>query len=214
MQSRKLSQWTGIGLVLATVLSVAWLIDSRPAAQAARRLSEARQLRTSGRFSDAEAAASHALLLNPQLAAAAFLAAESAERQQAFDRAVGYARMVQTTDPALLLRARLVIARLTEDQLNLLTAAEQAWRDVLELEPDQVEANTRLFRLLTRTGRSFEAVPFALRVVRTGVTEDLLVPLARPGGSDASPQRLSRFRQAAPDDAAPLVGLALLASRA
>ncbi|MFP6764277.1 MAG: tetratricopeptide repeat protein, partial [Planctomycetaceae bacterium] len=212
MHSRKLSQWTGIGLTLATVLLVVWLIFNRPAAQADRWLSAARQLRTSGQFADAEQAALRALALNPQLVAAAFLAAESAERQQAFDRTTGYLQQLKTTHPEHQLQANLMIARLSADKMNQLSVAERAWRDALKLAPNHIEANSALFRLLTQTGRASEATPFALRVVRSNAAEDLLVPLARPGGSDASRQKLAQCRLASPDDAAPLVGLALLAS--
>jgi tetratricopeptide (TPR) repeat protein len=212
MDRKTYQRKTITGGLLVVCLWAGWHFYGRPSASADGLLALALQRQASGDTAEAESLARQALDRNPSLAQAAFLAASCAADQGEFGRAVDYASQIRTTNSELLLDARLLVARLLADKLHRLSAAERAWRAVLQVSAAHGEANYRLSLLLAQVGRPHEAAEHALRVVRAGDPANVLILLARPGGSNATREQLELSRQADPEDSAPVVGLALLAS--
>ena len=197
-----------VGLIIAVGGSAAWYMTGRPAIRARRWLAQARYLRSTGDDQEAEQAALTAAQLDPELTEANFMAAECAAARGDFRHAVDHLQQLASADRQLRVRAALLMARLNHHRLHRFTDAEHAYRAALELAPDDVEANTGLANLLALCGRTREAVPCVLRIVRLGEPTDLLVLLARPDGVVHDSTALAAARRADPDDPNPLVGSA------
>jgi tetratricopeptide (TPR) repeat protein len=201
-----------VAVVAASGGAIGWYFYNQPEARADRLLIQAKQSWSAGDLAEAEASAAAALDLNPNLVQAAFLAADSAADQGEFSRAVEYARRVATENVELQLRARLMVARMTDHELHRMADAEAAWREVLAIDPDHVEANSELARLLFRSDRKSDAIPSVLRLISAGQATDLLILLSRTAASADDQRGLELARAADPLDTRPLTGLALLAS--
>lgn len=202
-----------LGLAILCFGGSAWYVWSRPSGRSAeRRLDEARLLRSKGENRRAERRALAALDADSTLGEAALLAAKSAAAQNRFRRAVEHANRMNSADPQMRLRAALLKAKLNHHRLYRLSRAESAYRAALAIDPDNIEANTGLAKLLGLCGRRFEAIPHILRLVRRGHNTDLLIMLGRNRVIVKNPDLLERARNAAPDDPNPLIGLAWHAS--
>ena len=156
----------------------------------------------------------YGLELDPALGEAALLAAEYAAARHEDKRALDYLARLVSADPRVRLRAALFAARLNHQGLHRLADAERAYRAALILAPDDFDANMGLAKLLGLCGRTREAVPNMLRIVRLGEPTDLLVLLARSDGVVHDLDALNAARRAAPEDANPRVGLAWHAASA
>jgi tetratricopeptide (TPR) repeat protein len=110
-------------------------------------------------------------------------------------------------DPTLL-EAALLAADLNHHQLDRLKTARQAYLSALKTDPDCLEANEGLARLLALCAQSREAVPNILRIIRQEAQTDLLVLLARRDGVLNEAGELAAASDADPSDANPLVGRA------
>ena len=199
------------GAALLVALGAAWGLFGRfeqPARRAGRLLRQARAAQSAGNLPEAERAAAAALNVDPGLGEAAVTAAECAIADRAFDRALAYLEHATPANPQWKLRTALLAARLNHHHLHRLSEAEKAYHAALAIDPDQIEANTGLARVLGLCGRGREAVPCVLRLVRLGEVSDLLVLLARADGAIQDPAALEAAHRSAPDDANPLVGLA------
>ena len=199
---------TNAGVIVLLVAGGAWYLWGRPAARAERLLAQARVLRSAGNCSQAENIAASAIELDPTLGPAALLAAECAASTREFARAIGYLRCARPGDSRLRLHVELFAANLNQNQLHHLSDAESSYRRVLEAAPDHREANAGLAKLLALCGRTREAVPHILRLVRLGEATDQLVLLGRVDAVVDDLAALEMAHRAAPDDANPLIGLA------
>jgi tetratricopeptide (TPR) repeat protein len=195
-------------LILLLAGGFGWHAWFRPSVRAARFLAEARTLHASGDFHRAERAAEAALERDPALGEAALIAAECAASRHEFPRAIHFAGQVRTSDARLRLRATLMKAQLNHHGVHHFADAERDYRAALVLAPDDVQVNTGLAQLLALCGRSREAVPYILRIVRMEEPTDLLVLLARTDGVVNNSAALDAARQEVPDDVNLLLGLA------
>lgn len=161
-----------------------------------------------GREQQAEKNAAKVLELNPGLDEAAFLAAECALSQNKYQDAFDYLKQLQSSKTATQVRAALFKAKLQHYQLNRFSDAERSYRVVLELDPENVQANSNLAKLLGLCGRRREAIPHVLNLIRQGVETDLLLLLARESGVINDLEALERAHATVPEDANPLLGLA------
>ncbi len=191
-----------------------WHFWGSPAARAQRRLADARWLQSVGDALAAEQAAEDAWRLDPSLGEAALIAAHSFARRGDFEQAIVYAQRVTPEQPQLRFTACLLAAQVNHHRLHRLADAEQAYREVLEMVPENVEAAAGLVQLLGLCGRRWEAVPYALRLVRKGQAGDLLVMLAKENGVIHAPELLRQARLAAPEDPNAYLGLAWHAAEA
>lgn len=201
-------------VLLALGGTVFWYVRGRPPARAARLLAQARSARSAGDDENAERLARAALDLNPELGEAGLLAARSAVARKEFQRAAGHLARIASADRQIRLHAALLAADLCDHKLHRLGDAERAYRAALEIEPDDVDANEALARLLGLCARTREAIPYALRVLRQEQPTDLLVLLARVDGVVNDPAAIQAAREAAPDDPNPLLGAAWHAASA
>lgn len=213
----RLPRWLIVAAALLIILAGGWGVWrfwGSPAARAERRLAEAHWLQSTGDALAAEQAAEDAWRLDPSLGEAALVAAQSAAGRGSFKQAIVYAQRVPREQPRVRLAARLLAAQVNHHRLHHLADAEEAYRDALEIAPESVEANTGLVRLLGLCARRWEAVPYALRLVRAGQAGDLLIMLAKEDGVVHEPERLRQARLAAPEDPNPYIGLAWHAAEA
>lgn len=209
---RRRSALVFVFLAAAAAGFAGWDRWGRPAAHAERLLAEARSARATGDEAGAEQAAAAAAALNPALAEAALIAAEAAADRRRFEQAVSYASRVDRSDRRRYVRAKRLAARLNHRRLYRFSDAERDYLRVLEVSPDDVEANAGLATLLGLCGRAREAVPCILRLIRAGEPTDLPVMLAKESGGVDDPDSLERARAAAPEDPNLLLGLARRAS--
>lgn len=202
----------GTGLLLLAICGAGWWwLHSE--ARADQLLQQARSRHLAGDDQTAEALAVAALQLKSNLVEAAWLAAECAQAQGEYARAVEHARRVTRGPFHLQLQAALQIAQWSRYRLHRLSDTEQACRRVLLLHPGHARASMELARLLAMCGRRREAVPHVLELIRQEVDTDLLILLAVDDAVIRDPEALMQAHAAAPDDAGPLIGLAWLAAQ-
>ncbi len=200
--------------VLVVLAAVAGLTWPRwwPPARAARLLEQARQAQQAREFAEAERLAVAALAAASDVEEAALVAAESAAALGRFEDALHYLNQRSFQQPSLRQQAQLSQARWLLHGLHRISRAEAAYREVLRLDPDNLEAHETLARLLALCGRRREAIPHVLRLIQQGVETDLLVLLAREHSILSDRTVLEEARRAAPDDPAPWLGLAWYAA--
>ncbi|MBW3540937.1 MAG: VCBS repeat-containing protein, partial [Planctomycetes bacterium] len=201
-------QVVALAVVLLAAVAAGWQFWWRAAGRADHLLAEARTRLIAGEASEAEKAAVAALELDPGLEEAALIAAEAAAEAGAFRRAVDHAERLTSGDARIRLRAALLAADVHFRRLHRLANAERHYRAALEIDPDNIEANTGLAKLLGLCGRRDEAVVHVLRLLRQREATDLLIMLGRESAVVREPGLLERARRADPEDPNPLVGLA------
>ncbi len=171
-------------------------------------LSKARRERRLGHIAEAEKLAMKAHELDPELIEALVLAGECAAAQHNWSRALGYFGQIKSRDFRVRISNRLREANILHRHLCQLGKAERAYRDVLELDADNVIANTGLVQLLCLCGRKREATPLVLRLIRQNAETDMLLLLARTDTFVDDLELLTQANEADPHDPNPLVGLA------
>src|SRR5690349_20717955 len=159
-------------MLLVSILT-AWWSWGRPRARAARAFAQARAAWIAGDEPRAERLAQHALDLDPALGEAGLLAAQSAIAGREFSRALEHLARIDSHDLRLQFRAAVLSAELLDRRMHRLGEAERAYRRALVIEPDDLAANEGLANLLALCGRSREAIPNILRIVRQEQPTDL-----------------------------------------
>jgi tetratricopeptide (TPR) repeat protein len=171
-------------------------------------LSRGRRELKLGHYAEAEKLALRALELDPKMNEALVLAGECAGAQSEWSRALEYFGRIKSNEARLKISNRLRQADILHRHLHQLAKAERAYRDVLELDADNVSANTGLAQLLCLCGRKREAIPLILRLVRQNAETDMLLLLARNDMFVDDFELLTQAHDANPNDPNPLVGLA------
>lgn len=210
-QLKSLSGLVAVILLLALSIGGAlwfWRTSFAPSPQDL--LTSSRSAYRSGAFARAEALAARALDQAHEFGEAAWLAGECASRQKNYQRAAEYLQKSTTADPIWIVRNNLLLAEIEHRHLTRLQLAESAYKRVLEIESDHVEANTGLAELLTLCARSREARTCVLHLIRQQVETELLVLLVRNDVVLGDSSLLRRAREADPEDPNPLLALAWL----
>ena len=210
-QARTNRRRMGLGvalLILAICGWGTWYQLWRPGVSAEQLMQQAKRDHAMGREQQAERKAAQVLIINPGFEEAVFLAAECAVAQEKYQLALDYLNQLQTTNSDVLLRAALFTADLQHYQLNQFTDAEHSYRRALDLDSDNIQANSNLAKLLGLCGRRTDAIPHVLKLIRLDVATDLLMLLARESGVIHDLEALKRANETAPNDANPLLGLA------
>ena len=171
-------------------------------------LSQARRERKLGHYAQAEKLALRALEVDPKLNDALVLAGECASAQSDWSRALAYFGRIKSQDFRVKISNRLREADILHRHLHQIAKAERAYRDVLELDADNVVANTGLAQLLCLCGRKREATPLVLRLIRQNAETDMLLLLARGDVFVDDFELLTQANEADPNDPNPPVGLA------
>ncbi|MEZ6137377.1 MAG: FG-GAP-like repeat-containing protein [Pirellulaceae bacterium] len=185
-----------------------WLAES----QAEQRLRAAVQAGTKGDLTTAYALATEAWKLDPDLHSAGILMAQFAVANGEFERAAAAANQLITAEPQADVETRLaafkLLAQVNHYRFAHLTAAEQAYRQGIDLAPQDVELQAGLANLLGLCGRRTEAIPHVLNLIRLGQAGDLLMLLAKEDGVINDVPLLETGRRNFPNDPLPLLGLA------
>jgi len=198
-------------ILVFSIAACGWLIWSawfNPSRSAQESLQMANRARLDGDYGRAEQLASAAMRQDPTLDEAVLLAAECAAAQQDYEQAIRYLDELKSDDRDELLRAFLLRADWNFHQLARLSAAERAYREALRVDPDNLTAHRGLVELLATCGRSREAIPSILEIIRQDPNSDLLILLLREEGAISNQELLHKARKNAPGDPAPLIGLA------
>ena len=92
----------------------------------------------------------------------AVLSAENADYAEAID----YCRRVSAESNTIFVDARVMAGNISLEKLGLVSAAEAFFREALSKSPDHLVANERLVYLLSLQTRSWDLIPYQLRVLR------------------------------------------------
>ncbi|QDU36340.1 tetratricopeptide repeat protein [Maioricimonas rarisocia] len=204
-------RWPLVAGLAVALLGIGWALwpaANKPDVEASALLKQARVLQARGELVEAEALAAKALDADPELGAAAMLAAECAAGRGEAGQAVTWLERIPDSDRELAFRGRLHAAQLLHQVLMRWLDAEGAYRAALELAPGNVDASIGLARLLGQCGRRREAIPYVLRLVQAGDPTDLLMLLARDNGVIHIEDRLEQAFGKNADDPNILIGLA------
>lgn len=200
------------GIALLGCLFLAWRVwfggnqNSQTTSQAF--LKKAMQQRMVGNHHQAEEYAVAAMKDDPSNGKAVLVAAQSAAAQDRYRDALDYLSRLKTDDRKLATRAALLKAEWNISHLANLSDSEQAYREAINLDSDQIEAHRGLIELMAMTGRSREAIPSILEMIRRKPDDDSYILLLRDRGSLNNVELLEIARRNYPDDPVPLLGLA------
>ena len=205
----------GISLAILLLIAIAVglnLTFGPPNLQDLRRQTE-RQFRL-GDYQRAQQSAASFLSYQPEADDIRLIAAQSAMVNQDLQAAAAFLRQVKGDSADHQLSAALLTAQLMHESLFDLSAAEAAYRQALELQPENAQALDGLVRLMAVSGRRRELLPHLIRLVQLGHSSYLLLISARASGAISDLPLLQQAHQAFPREPRALMGLALQASQA
>jgi tetratricopeptide (TPR) repeat protein len=200
--------------LLAVAGFIAWLVvhGMRPSEDDLVR--KARLALSQERCAEARDLAERALELSPDSTVALLVAGDAERASENLAAAVDYYERIQSQEAAEWGPARWHAGE-TLLRLGRATAAEKQFRRLLSAQPDHLQANLQMTKLLAAECRRREAVPFVLELFRQGrVDVDLLSLLSLDDGGVLDLKLLHRCRDADPSDARVLTGLACAARSA
>ena len=200
--------WVGLfltGLVVLVVARVDWTPTERLLATAHAQMGR-------GQFALAERTALRLARRESRSLEGWLLAAEAAARQRHFADAASHLDQVPDDGSRLSVAGGLARGLLELQGFRRLSAAETAFRKVVQREPRNVEALRQLARVLSLQGRHGDALPYRLALLELDqIDEPILMLLALGDTANDNPEQLQEFAAAAPDDAGSVCGLARLA---
>ncbi len=142
------------------------------------------------------------------------VAGEAAARLDRPVESLAYYAAIPDDGSRLAQASQLAQAELFLEALPRLSAAEALYRRVLELSPEELIAHERLAYLLGLQGRSWEAIPHRLELLRQGRSIPIHMALLGLGdAADENPESVELFYRADLDDAAALLAMARVALR-
>jgi len=188
---------------------IIWLGGNRNSKQIAQDLLEkATRERLIGNHIKAEEYAVTAIYKDPLLGEAVLVAARSAAALHHYRDALNYRERLRSDDRKLVTEAALLRAEWNFRHLANLSAAEQAYTDLLNLDPNYLQAHQGYIKLMATCGRSREAIPSILQVIRLKSDDDAYILLLRDRGAIENIELLEKSRRNCPEDPVPLIGLA------
>jgi tetratricopeptide (TPR) repeat protein len=171
-------------------------------------LSQARQALEAKQYAAVGELCERILAARPQQAEALLFAGEAAAKQGRLHDALKYYERVGAGDNAA--GARNAAGAIWQ-QIGHASNAEAKYREALELEPGSAFAHEHLAFLLTAQNRRFESLPHIYELLRQGrASYDFLLFVGDHSATVDMSEAMARFRAAAPDDPAPLIGMARL----
>ena len=198
-------------IVCVCIAGFGWCIASASTAEG--RLWKAAAALEHRQFDDAEQIANLVLADNPHNAVAIVIAGDAAAGAHHLERAVDYYKRVPQDGSLAAYRASLGLA-VRLHHLGHMREAEEYYRRVLEKTPHLPLANKRLSDLLQVQGRTWEAIEYAMRILRQGqfgATE--IHAVACPENRIRHDERyLNLAKNVTPDEANPLLADARIAA--
>ncbi|HEV3006275.1 MAG TPA: FG-GAP-like repeat-containing protein, partial [Pirellulales bacterium] len=208
---RPLEKLLPVVLVLLAA-TVSWRLWQR-AHSAAQLLDQAKRTLESKRYAAVEELCKGISLNSPYSAEALLLAAEAASRQDHLRDALAYYDQIQGDAGEQAVSARCAAGEVWL-HLGHASKAEAEYRDALTIHPEATVAHERLAGLLALEGRRFESLPHLYELLRQRRhSYDILFLAGQHAKMIEVPDELARLRAAAPDDPAPLIGLARIEMR-
>jgi len=196
-------------LLAAGAVAVVLLVPAGPPKVPVRptSLDPARVAAKSGRWARAATLAADFLREHPRDSDALLLAGEAAARLDRYEEAIRYYDAVPDSASAA------ATARLCAGDVRLrlgrMTEAERDFRTSLEMDPDRILARSRLAIVLMLSGRRWEAGPHLFELVRRDQADlDDLCSLGDPSRLVTNDDQLARYRDLAPEDPLPALGIA------
>ncbi len=199
---------------LALVCIVAVLAGMHDWTPAARLRRQAEAALTKGDYAAAERLGRRLTLRGGQRGAGLLIAGEAVARQKRPREALELLDQIQGADHDVQVAAELARGRILLTETSQLGAAEQSCRSVLAVEPENSAALERMSYVLGVQGRSWEAIPYRLALLRQkrfDLTHLLLLALGT--AAEENPEDLARFAQADRNHPHVLCGLARAALR-
>ena len=194
---------------VVALLAVVWFFVRPDQAVTDQLLKQARSSIERGDLAACEGLSRQVLQRDPESRPALLLLAQCLAGRERWDEAEACLRQIPSTGP-FSIEARSLTGRLLLEA-GRPSAAEAAYREVIRIAPDNDEAHLQLATILANEGRFWEAQQHQLHRLKRGrfpLTH--LFWMAQPTASlgEAGHERLAAWRQSAPDDLAPLIGLA------
>lgn len=178
-----------------------------------RLLEPARQALEAKQYDVAEEICNRILSARPELAEALLLAGEAASKQDRSTEALAYYDRVKADAGEEAVQARCAAGDIWL-KLGHASRAEAEFLEALQIDRRNALAHDRIANLLTLEGRRFESLPHLYELLRQRRASYTLLLLAGDHAQTVEePEQLARFRAAAPDDVAPLIGLARIRIR-
>lgn len=110
-----------------------------------------------------------------------FLSAVVAAEKGDYSGAVNYCRRVSTDSDSIFVDARVMAGNICLEKLGLVTKAEEYFREALAESPDHLVANERLVYILSLQTRSWDLLPYQLRVLRQSARAATQIQLLMQG---------------------------------
>lgn len=210
IELRRKHRIIGVTVFLVVSLAFALWIGSGTTNQMSREdiLRRARLFVAEGKTSDAEKLVRQAIDGEPGPSTVYCFAAQLAMQQQNYEQALDDLSRVQKQDTNEWLLARRLTAEIFHKHVHRFRDAERAYLDVLDSNASETVALEGYAQLLGLCGRRSEAIPYVLRLIKSGYDTDLLMLLSRESGALNDPELLEAAHRSAPGDPNPLIGQA------
>jgi tetratricopeptide (TPR) repeat protein len=136
-----------------------------------------------------------------QLAAGLFIAGDAAARQERFDDALELLSRIPPRDRSIAMASAYLRGEINLFQRMRLGDAEQCYRTVLSIDPKHIGAHDRMVFVLGLQGRSWEAEPHRVELIRQNRFNAVHLSLLALGETaDENPQGVDPYATKAPDD--------------
>ncbi|MFM9117375.1 MAG: FG-GAP-like repeat-containing protein, partial [Planctomycetota bacterium] len=211
---RRRQKWLLLALAVFLALTI-WLVDDWRARRAdEQKLAAAAQALKAGQWQEAEELGEQLSRSRRLYREGLLVAGEAAARLDRPVESLAYYAAIPDDGSRLAQASQLAQAELFLDALPRLSAAEALYGRVLELAPQELIAHERLAYLLGLQGRSWEAIPHRLELLRQGRSIPIHMALLGLGdAADENPESVEPFYRADGDDAAALLAMARVALR-
>ncbi|MFM7844849.1 MAG: hypothetical protein ACKPEY_11540 [Planctomycetota bacterium] len=211
---RRQQKWLLLALAVFLALTI-WLVDDWRARRAdEQKLAAAAQALKAGQWREAEELGEQLSRSRRLYREGLLVAGEAAARLDRPVESLAYYAAIPDDGSRLAQASQLAQAELFLDALPRLSAAEALYGRVLEVAPQELIAHERLAYLLGLQGRSWEAIPHRLELLRQGRSIPIHMALLGLGdAADENPESVEPFYRADGDDAAALLAMARVALR-
>ncbi|HEX5442673.1 MAG TPA: FG-GAP-like repeat-containing protein [Pirellulales bacterium] len=194
-------------VLLALAATVGWRLRQR-ARSPARLLEQARQALRASDYAAVERLCREMPIDAPQSPAMLLLAGQAAAGEGRLTEAIDYYDRIPAAAGQRAANGRAAAGDLFR-QLGQASKAETKYREALAIDPHNAAVHDQLANLLALEGRRFESLSHFYEVLRHGQCSfEVLLQAGQHAATIDAPDELLRCRAAAPDDPAPLIGLA------
>lgn len=204
-----------LGLVISAIGFFVWQSSEPSKAATGLRyrsvMNQAKRLAAQGKVEQVEALCREAIQISAERPDAYLLAAECATARADYDQALKDLGNIDPQHREQWISATTLKADLLHYDLANFQQAEQAYQQILAIDPSSVFANRGYAKLLGLCGRRIEAIPFVLTLIEQDAAGDLLVLLSREEGAISDPELIDKAFNNYPESSLPWLAKANLA---